>query len=161
MIKRLFISFLFLAVAASLSGCNRALVTAKEREMKPVSRTYDAGRSEAYRAAREAVIRLGYKIQKEDDQEGLIRTSWLSTKAGSHYVDLFDRKDYGTIGAYYRLTVNVRETDGRSEISIAAPVRSLVARVKSSASEENKVLRKIADLLRKDDFELTNVGASD
>lgn len=144
-----------------LAACNRVVLRGREREMEPVTGTFSHPVSDTYRAARESVIRLGYKIQTDDESEGTLKTSWRSTKASSHYVDLFDRRDYGTVGAYYRIEMKISNEDGQSEVEVEAPVRSVVGRIRSAHAVEKEVLKKMADLLRREDFEMTNVGVTD
>ncbi len=145
----------------SLTSCNKAVIYSKDREMEPISKIYSAPVVDVYKSAHEVLTSSGYKIQREDPATGKIITGWLSTKATSHYVDLFDHRDYGTVGAYYRLDLTVVEKSGKTELTISAPVRSIVGRIKSSHEEEKRVLNKIADLLRREDFEMTNVGTTE
>lgn len=149
---------LALLVFVSLTACNKAVVRGKERPTLPLSRTFSAPVPNVYEAAKQALAAAGYEIRETDETRGLIRTAWIGTQAASHYTELFGQHDYGTVGAYYRLEVRVSEKDGKSEIKVSAPVKSLVAHQKSTGREERKVLKKIADLLRRENFEMTNVG---
>lgn len=141
-----------------IGGCNRAIVHGRERPIEPLSRSYPQPVDQTFQAAKQALTQLGYEIRQEDKGEGLIRSSWVSTKATSHYTDLFDQKDYGTVGTYYRVELKVTAHNGKSQVTVGLPVKSLVPHQKSTYREERRVLRKIADLLRKDDFEMTNLG---
>ena len=141
-----------------LTACNRPLLHSKDREMEPLTKVFPTSAPNALKVGREALVRLGYKIETEDESEGLLKTGWRSTKASSHYVDLFDRRDYGTVGAYYQIKLRVLEKEGKAEVKVSAPVRSVVGRLKSSHAEEQKILQKMTDLLRPEDFEMTNVG---
>ncbi len=159
-----FILLVFLGLALALGGgsaCQRKILYSKDREMKSVSRLFNTSADEAFRAGREAVTRLGYRVERENIPQKTLQTGWISTKANSHYVDLFDHQDYGTVGAYYRLELRVEESEGKALVEVSAPVRSIVGRMKSSQREEKKVLQKIADLVRREDFELSNVGAEE
>ena len=151
-----------LAAAVISSGCNKKIVYSKDRDMEPLSKTFASSSiDDAFKAAKEAVLRLGYRIEREDASQGTLRTGWQSTKASSHYVDLFDHRDYGTVGAYYRIELKISEMAGKTEVEVFAPVRSVIGRMKSSHEEEGKILKKMADLLRKDDFEMSNVGVEE
>ncbi len=149
--------------ASLLTSCTKVLVRGKDKDMEPVSRLYYTSPDLATKAGREALIRLGYRIDNEDASTKTLTTNWQSTKAASHYIDLFDRRDYGTVGAYYRLKLQVIErVNGQTEVAVSAPVRSIITgRLYSSNREEKKVLKKIQDLLRTDDFEITNVGVEE
>ena len=160
--KRLLLGFALLAILSSFAGCNKAIVHSRDKQMEPVSRLYNNPPKDAFKAAREVLFKMGYKLQYEDKDKGLIQTGWLSTKPNSHYVDLFDHADYGTVGAYYRLEVQIHEEKGKSLVEVSAPIRGIITgRVKSSFREEKKVLSKLADQLRKEDFEITNVGVQE
>ena len=122
-------------------------------------KVYAVSIQEAFKAAKESLHDLGYTLEKEDESQGLIVTKWQSTKAASHYLDLFDKKDFGTVGAYYRLNVKIADKEGKSEVQVSAPVRSVISgRMQTDYSEEKKLLRKIADKVRKEDFEMNNIG---
>jgi hypothetical protein len=159
-IALLVIGFFSLAVASS---CTKVLVHGRDKDMDPISQLYSTSTEVAYKVGKEALIRLGYKIENEDEKTGTILTNWNSTRATSHYVDLFDRKDYGTVGAYYRLKLEVTESvGGKTQVAVSTPVRSLITgRLRTSNREEKRVLKKITDLLRTDDFSMTNVGVEE
>ena len=150
-------------VAVSSASCTKVLTHGRDKEYDPATKAFAASTEGAYKAGKEALIRLGYKIENEDDKAGTILTNWTSAKATSHYVDLFDHRDYGTVGAYYRLKLEVTEgVAGKTNVAVSAPTRSLITgRLRTSYNEEKKVLRKITDLLRTDDFEMTNVGVTE
>ena len=159
--KKIIGLLLITSLLGPLTACNRKIIYSKDRAMEPISKLFNTSLDEAYKTSKEAILRLGYRIDREDEPQKSFRTVWLSTKADSHYVDLFDRRDYGTVGAYYRLQVKVTEKQGQADVEIEAPVRSIIGRMKSSHIEEKKVLKKMADLLRKEDFEMTNVGVEE
>ncbi len=160
--KKLILLSLSLFTILPLSACNKPILYGRNKEMEPITRTFSASPQEAFKAAKETLVDLGYKIDKEDKSEESLQTTWQSTKAASHYIDLFDRRDYGTIGAYYKVHVHVDEKDSKAEVQVSTETKSvIVGRLRSAYSEEKKVLNKMADLLRHDDFEMTNVGVSE
>jgi hypothetical protein len=157
MSRRLLWGITMFAVISS-SSCTKVLLHSKDKEHPAVSQLFNTSVEEGVKVGREALVRLGYKISREDTDPPQILTGWQSAKAASHYIDLFDRKDYGTISAYYRMKLTVEERAGRALISVSTPTRSIISgRLKTSFREERKVLRKIADLIRKEDFDITNV----
>ncbi len=157
--KKYFWSLTLIALL-SLAACNKVILHSHDKDFDPAVKTFSVPPEDALKAAKEALLSRGYRIHDEDKEK--IRTAWLSTKADSHYVDLFDRKDYGTIGAYFRIVVHVTEKNGKSEVEISAPIRSVITgRVRTSYYEEKRILAKMTDLLRKDDFEITNVGVEE
>lgn len=152
---------LSLLMILPLSACNKPILYGRNKEMEPITRTFNSSPQESFEAAKEALLDLGYKLDREDKPENL-QTTWQSTKAASHYIDLFDRKDYGTVGAYYKVHIHIDEKDSKSEVQVSTETKSvIVGRLRTAYSEEKKVLNKMADLLRHDDFEMTNVGVSE
>lgn len=148
---------LILAVVV-LTGCTKPLIYGKDRPVEPILQTFAASPVETYRAAKEALKNRGYKIAYDSEEKLLLRTGWRSTTVDSHYVDLFGRKDYGTVGAYYQIIVQVGEREGKSEATVTAQPRSIVPKLKTSGRVEKKILAEMADLLRSDDIQVTNVG---
>ncbi|MBI1909330.1 MAG: hypothetical protein HYS22_04090 [Deltaproteobacteria bacterium] len=141
-----------------LAGCTKPLIYGKDRPVDPVSQAFPASEQETYTAAKEVLKTLGYKIAYDNQEKRTLKTGWRSTSIDSHYVELFGRPDYGTVGAYYQLVVEIGEREGKSEVTITAQPRSIVPNLKSSGRVEKKVLARMADLLRSDDIQVTNIG---
>jgi hypothetical protein len=87
-----------------------------------------------------------------------LETYWQPTTADSHYVDVFGREDYGTVGAYYRLAVKVTPKGDGSRVGITNVAKSFISDLKSSGREEDRVFEKISDFTRKRDIKVTNIG---
>lgn len=161
-VKKLVLFVLVLAAILPSVSCYKVLIHSKDKDQEPVTELYGTSIEEAMKVGREALIRLGYRIEREETTENTLYTGWQSAKATSHYIDLFDRRDYGTVGAYYRLKLTAEERAGKTQVAVSAPTRAIVTgRLKSSFREEKRVLKKIRDLLRTDDFEITNVGVEE
>jgi hypothetical protein len=144
------------------AGCYKVIVRSKDKDQPPVSELFDTSIDEAIKAGREALVRLGYKIDHEDKDTNTVYSGWQSAKAASHYIDLFDHRDYGTVGAYYRIVLTAEERAGKTQVAVSAPTRAIVSgRLKTSFREERKVLHKMRDLLRTNDFDITNVGVEE
>lgn len=145
-----------------LTACNKVIVHSKDKEFTPISKTFSSNPKETFTAAQKVLEHAGFKIVRADEDAGLIQTNWISTKATSHYLELFGKKDYGTVGAYYRMTVKLEEKTGKSQVDVFTTARAIITgRLHSDYSEEKKFLSKMADYLRKDDFEITNVGVDE
>ncbi len=130
--------------------------------MPPVSQRFDVSPEQAYRISQAALEQLEYSIERTDETALTLQTHWISTKPSSHYIDLFGHEDYGTVSAYYRIELKVEPQEGAAVVTVSAPVRSvIIRRMRTSQREEKKILRKIADLIRREDFELSNVGAKE
>ena len=145
----------------SLTGCTKELVYGKDQESPAVSKKFRQGVQEIFEASKTTLKDMGYKIDFEDDERGYIKTGWLSTKADSHYLELFDRQDYGTFAAYYQLEIRVKPSDAETEVTVSAPARCIVRHIKSSHRAEKKFFSKLKDYLRASDLHMSNVGVKD
>lgn len=142
-----------------LFSCTRPLVTGRDYAMQPIAQTFSVPAVAAFEAAEQALRDMDYKVEYANKDQGILRTGWMPTEIDSHYLDLFGREDYGTTGAYYHLAVRIiNEGVGESIVEVAAPIRSVVAKVRSSHRKEKKFLSKVADQLRPADVKVTNIG---
>lgn len=154
--------FLLLLISFAFSACNKPLVKSRDKEFAPLSKTFSHPSTETFEAAQKILEQAGFRIARADKDVGIIQTNWISTKATSHYLELFGKKDYGTVGAYYRMTVKFEEKENKSKIDVFTTTRSIISgRLHSDYSEEKKFLSKMTDYLRRDDFEITNVGVDE
>lgn len=145
----------------SLTGCTKELVYGKDHESPPISQNFRQGSQEIFAASKITLQNLGYKIDFEDEEKGYIKTGWTPTEADSHYLELFDRQDYGTFSAYYQLEVRIKPSDAETEVEVAAPSRCIVRHIKSSFRAEKKFLSKLKNQLRGSDLQMSNVGVKD
>ncbi|MBI4373535.1 MAG: hypothetical protein HY542_01540 [Deltaproteobacteria bacterium] len=143
------------------ASCNKVVVHGKDRPSPPLSHSFSSSLEEAFAASQKTLAALGYEISKADPSQGTLQTTWAGTKATSHYTDVFGEKDYGVVGTYYRLEIAMQEKEGKTSVSVSAPVRSLVHKQRSTQREERKFLKRLADALRREDFDVTNLGASE
>lgn len=143
-----------------LAACSRPLVQGRDREMEPLTRSYQASSLAVFDGAEEALEDMGYKVEYANKYDGVLRTGWQSTTIDSHYIELFDRADYGTNGSYYYLALRIEEKEpGKSTVTITAPIRGIIGiPMKSSHRIERKVLSRIEDNIRPADIEVTNIG---
>ncbi len=145
-----------------LSACNKPILYGKDKDFDPIEKAYSAGTSDTFQVAKEVLKKMDYKIEQEDPTNGTIATGWRSTKSDSHYLELFDREDYGTVGAYYKIKIKITEKNAKSVVEVSAPIKSLITgRMHSSYREEKRILAKMADQLRKPELEMSNVGTSE
>lgn len=153
-------------VAFAFAGCMKPALTAKEQALEPVDRVFDADANQAYYAIRWALAATGYPVGSEDLQNGVIGTTWISTGAGSQYLDPFERqeqtsRDRGNNSGYYKMAFHVQPEGGKTRVTVTSYVRSLVANLKSSGEQEQRVLHKISDYLRTAEPDVTNVGVKE
>ncbi len=141
-----------------VSGCSSPKLYGTLQQNEAMVKHYDVPPQDAFRATKEALLYSGYSIKQEDTQNLTLETYWHPTTADSHYVEVFRRKDFGTVGAYYRLVVKVSPRRKGSSVSITNVAKSFISNVKSSQREEDKVFAKINDFTRKRDIQVTNIG---
>lgn len=156
--KYLVTACMALACAPLFSACNKPALYGTLQESEPMTQYYQVSPKEAFRAAKEALLFLGYSMKQEDPEQGLLETYWQPSTADSHYVYVFGRKDYGTVGSYYRLVIKVTPRNNGSAISITNAAKSYISNLKSSREEESKIFTKIDDFTRKRDIQVTNIG---
>jgi hypothetical protein len=154
------IALILLAFTALVaSACTKPLANASiTRNLEFMSRSYAANANDIYYASKWALEESGYPISGENLKDGILTTTWLPVKSSSHYINVFDRPDYGVTNSYYQLEIQVVPEGGRTEVRIAARTKSLVSNLKSSGTEERKVLDLIGGYLRKDEPTVTNLG---
>lgn len=140
------------------TSCSKPMVQGRDREMEPLTRTYSAPEEDVFEATEQALKDLKYKVEYANKYDGVLRTGWKPTTIDSHYVALFGRKDYGTTGSYYHLAVRMKQEDGKTLVEVQAPVRGIVAKMKTSHRVESDLLDEIADNLRPADVNITNIG---
>jgi hypothetical protein len=140
-------------------ACSKPALYGSLQESPPIIKYYQVPPADAFRAAKEALVFLGYSVKQEDAAQGILETFWQPATADSHYVNVFGRKDYGTVGAYYRIVVKVKpRANNGSEVSITNAAKSYISHLQSSQEEESKIFTKIDDFTRKRDIQVTNIG---
>lgn len=146
--------------AISVVACAKPFVSATTTELPPVERSFAASANEAYYAVRWAMAVRGYPVGFEDLRGGVIQSSWVPTRADSHYIQPFTSTapDYGTTMMQQQYEIRVVPTGGETTVSVTSRVKSLVANPRSSGREERALLDEMAHYLRSRDVELTNVG---
>lgn len=150
-------------VTLVFAGCVKPALTAKEQSLSPVERMFTADANQAYYAIRWALASSGFPVGTEDLRNGTISTTWIPTQIGAQYLDPFDRndpgaRDWGNRGGYYRMELQVIPEGDKTRIIATERVRSIVANLKSSGEQEERVLNKIGDYLRNADPDVTNVS---
>jgi hypothetical protein len=151
-----------LVVAAVSSSCSKPLISAHVSEgIQYYSDTFAATPNDTYYAVRWALKEAGLPVESEDLPGGVIKTTWMPTSSDSHYLVMFDRRDYGVTNSYYQLEVLVADKAGRTQVKVGSRVKTVVNNLKSSGEVEQRVLAEIGNFLRKSEPELTNLGISE
>lgn len=149
---------LFIILAIGLAACGKARLFGKNVEGKAHIQSFDAPLPTVYKSVKEALSLQGYSIQKEDNSNYTLETSWQPTTSDSHFVRVFNRQDRGTVGAYHKLIVELSNQGEKTEVKIKSLARTFVSNLESTGIEEHKILVKVADFTRKANIDVTNVG---
>ena len=150
----LFTVLLLLGTAA----CSKPKLYGQIQESEAIVKYFAVPPADAYRAAKEALIFRGFSLKEADDANMTLETYWQPTTADSHYVLVFGRRDFGTVGAYYRMAVKVTPQGSGSKVSITNVAKSFISDLKSSNREEDELFIKVSDFTRKRDIQVTNIG---
>lgn len=153
---------LLLAVFSILTGCSKPILSAKIAADSPgVGRDYAALPNDVYYAARWALVNSGIPVANENLHDGVITSTWIPVSSGSHYIDLFDRKDWGVTNSYYQIEVRILPEEGRTSVTVITRPKTIVNNLRSSGAKEKEVLAAIGNSLRKSSPEITNLGVSE
>lgn len=142
----------------AFAACSKPALYGTIQESEAVVKYYSVPPESAFRAAKEALVFRGYSLKEVDDKAFTLETYWQPTTADSHYVLVFGRRDFGTVGAYYRLAVKVTPQGTGSKVSITNVAKSIISDLKTSQREEDELFYKISDFTRKRDIQVTNIG---
>ena len=149
---------LTLCLVTGFAACSKPALYGTIQEAEAVVKYYPVPPAEAYRAAKESLVFRGYSLKEADETNFTLETYWQPTTADSHYVLVFGRRDFGTVGAYYRLAVKVTPQGTGSKVSITNVAKSIISDLKSSHREEDEIFIKVSDFTRKRDIQVTNIG---
>jgi hypothetical protein len=147
--------------AVALGACTKPMVTAgAATEVAAFSRTYAASANDTYYAIRWALQEVGIPVASEDLKGGTITTKWMPATSDSHFLYVFERRDYGVTTTYFQLDLRLTSDGGRTTVKVASRVKTIASGIHSSGLIEEKVLAKADDFLRTNAPEITNLGAS-
>lgn len=153
---------LFSALGLLLSvGCTKTYSVAKETSPKLIQKEFSASPNDLYYALRWAFRNHGYPMAVEDFQNGVLKTRFVSVKPSSHYILIFDRKDFGVTGAYHQLEARLVPRGGKTVLQIGSRIKGIIANIHSNGSEEAMILSKVADYLRDPNVPITNQGVQE
>ena len=143
-----------------VGACNKPFLRAKPSgNVEFKSRDYKATANDCYYAIRWALKMNGYSMANENLSDGILTSTWSPVTSDSHYLPLFDSRDYGTTGAYHQLEVHVvPHGSQRTRVQVGSRVKAVVTGLKSSGVEERQILAEIGGYLRKHEPEITNDG---
>lgn len=155
-----FIGSLFLCgLMICIAACSKPMAEGRvSKDIRYIAKKFDANKEEVFYAVRWALKINGYPIARENQNEGVVESTWLPTKSDSHALILFDRPEFPVNGGYYQLIVNVTPEDGRMRISVGSKFKAVMTGLKSTGIEERRVLREIGNYLRVKEPDVTNIG---
>jgi len=158
--RRHLIVVLILLVGVTAGACNKPFLRAKtSKDVKFESQEYHASANDCYYALRYAFKVNGYSLASENLTDGILKTTWLPVTSDSHYLPVFDSKDYGVTGAYHQLEARVvPHGHTKTELEVGSRVKAVVSGLQSSGVEEKKILATVDNYLRKHEPEITNEG---
>jgi len=151
---------LVLVLGVVAGACNKPFLRAKtSKNVEFESKEFNATANDCYYALRYAFKVNGYMMGSENLRDGILTTTWEPVTSDSHYLQVFDSRDYGVTGAYYQLEVRVvpRGND-RTKLEVGSRVESVASGLKSSGVEERKILATVGNYLRKHEPVMTNEG---
>lgn len=154
-------TLIMVCMALLTASCSKPLAVAHMDKVHYFSRIYPAVPNDAYYAVRWALKESGHSVAEEDLPGGVIKTAWLPVTSDSHYIEIFNRRDYGVTNSYYQLDIRLNDQGGRTLVKVGSLTKTLANNLESSGVVEYKVLNEIGDFLRKSTPDLTNLGISE
>jgi len=156
------IATLAMILAALLAAsCSKPLAVAHMDNTQYFTRSYAAVPNDTYYGVRWALKETGHSVAEEDLPAGIIKTAWVPVSSNSHYVEIFNRRDYGVTNSYYHLDIRLTDESGRTRVKIASHAKTMVNNLRSAGVVEYAILNHIGDYLRKSSPNLTNLGISE
>lgn len=143
-------------------GCTKPLATGRITTTEPVTRVMPSDPNTIYYGIKWAMEQMGYPEGSEDLAGGVVESKWVPTGAGSHYVNLFDGRDYGANAMYYKMVVRIVPVDvSSSKVEAYTEVNSIVDKVETTGQKERAMLDKIAEHIRGYSVTVTNLGVEE
>ncbi|MCP5463973.1 MAG: hypothetical protein H7A33_03010 [Deltaproteobacteria bacterium] len=139
--------------------CTKVVAYGTDNHTDPVAKEYSSNLPIVMEQAEKAFTTLGYDVVRVDNDFGRLRSGWRATAPDSHYLLLFDRKDFSAnAGAYYQLLVDVKEEAGKVRVSVSTVVKSISGELLSNHVAEKDFLTLLSRYLRSPQIIMTNVG---
>jgi len=147
-----------LVISLLAVSCSKPMAVAHTDDIRYFSRDYAAVPNDAYYAVRWALKENDLSVAEEDLPGGIIKTAWVPATSDSHYIELFDRRDFGVTNTYFQLEIHLVDRGGRTIVKVGSRTKTLVNNLHSSGIVEYAVLNDIGNYLRKSSPDLTNLG---
>ncbi|MBF0107395.1 MAG: hypothetical protein HQM16_18955 [Deltaproteobacteria bacterium] len=151
-----------LSVSLSAAMCTKVVTYAKDHRTEAIAHSYSTNIPIAMQQTQVALKSLGYNVQGVDWSTNQITTGWRPVTSDSHYMNLFNRRDYSAnSGSYYQLVATCSQESHKVGVSVYTVVKSLTGNLSSSMVVEKKFLGRLDDFMRSPQIEITNVGLTE
>lgn len=141
------------------ASCTKVVAYGVDHQTQALTHTYSSNISNAMEQTEAALESLGYKILRVDESRHRITTGWQPVKSHSHYMNLFNRKDFAASdGAYFQLIADIFSDGPGVKVAVSTKVKSIAGRLSSSYVAEKQALGQIDNFMRSPQIEMTNVG---
>lgn len=141
------------------AACTKVVVLATDHATHPVSKRYAGDPMTLYEKSKKVLPAMGYEIVSTDDYQYQITTGWRPVTSDSHYLSLFNRRDYAAgDGAYYQLILNVVSEGSYSRVDVKTNVQAAAGKLSSAQRLERDFLVRLDDAARSPQIQVTNVG---
>jgi hypothetical protein len=152
----------FLAVLLCLgASCTRVMVIASDHATDPVVRRYTGGPDLLFTRSLKILETMGYDTPITDNVQFKITTGWKPVGSSTHYLTIFNSKDYGASdGAYYQMQLSVVPEGAYSRVEVRTNVKSVAGKLSSANVLEKAFLERLDDASRSPQIQVTNVGVT-
>ena len=155
------LNYLFCSLILLTFGCTKEVVTARDYPTQSLSKYYRLSPEDALDKSSAVLTSMDYKILTTDNGALNLITGWVPTQSGSHYMNVFDRKDFAAAtGSYYQLLVKVVPQNGYVRIDMQTNVKGIAGKLESTRSVETEFFKKLDDVARGANIKITNVGVT-
>lgn len=143
------------------ANCTRVMVIASDHATDAVVRRYAGTPDILYNQSVKVLENMGYEMPFADYVQYQITTGWQPVGSGTHFLDLFNRRDYGaSAGAYYQLQLSFIPEGAYSRVEVRTNVKSVAGKLASSKTLEKAFLERLDNALRSPQIQVTNVGVT-
>lgn len=154
------LTFVMIAITLLFTACANPLIRADTHELPAVEHTFHATPNQVYYAIRWAFAVRKFPVAFEDLRGGVVTSAWIPTRVDSHFIQPFasTTPDYGTTMMQQQMEIRVIPAGSDTTVSVMSRVKSLVTKPQSSGREEKALIDEMANYLRGNTVEVTNVG---
>lgn len=162
---KLFRDKLFFLILAGFvcfgASCTRVMVIASDHATDAVVRRYTGTPDLLYNQSVKVLENMGYEMPFADYAQFQITTGWRPVGSATHFLALFNRRDYSAAdGAYYQLQLSFVPEGNYARVEVRTNVKSVAGKLSSSKTLEKAFLKRLDDAVRSPQIQMTNVGVT-